>query len=149
MSDFNKSLIFSIGFRRTQIPNFIEIRPVGAEFFHADIHDAILRTRRTIGLPASRRSNARSKAFERTACHSLCVCCCTRVARSDSSGVTMATGNGVIIDVTLPNRVRVTSPTRDRGSRRKSRRRYGPGYFMLEARPEVTLFLDTRCSERT
>ena len=36
-SDFNKSLIFSTDFRKkTPVSSFIEIRPVGAELFHAD-----------------------------------------------------------------------------------------------------------------
>jgi hypothetical protein len=37
LSDFNETLIFSTDFRKkAQISSFIEIRPVGAEFFHAD-----------------------------------------------------------------------------------------------------------------
>jgi hypothetical protein len=37
LSDFNETLLFSIYFRKnTQIPNFVKIRPVGAEAFHAD-----------------------------------------------------------------------------------------------------------------
>jgi len=35
-SDFNENLIFSTDFRKNQIPNFMKIRPVGAELFHAD-----------------------------------------------------------------------------------------------------------------
>jgi hypothetical protein len=39
MSDFNDTLIFWVDFRKKknpQISNFIEIRPVVAELFHAD-----------------------------------------------------------------------------------------------------------------
>ena len=37
MSDFNKTLIFSTDFSKNpQISNFMEIRLVGAEIFHAD-----------------------------------------------------------------------------------------------------------------
>ena len=36
-SDLNKTLIpLSDSLKNTQIPNFIKIRPVGAELFHAD-----------------------------------------------------------------------------------------------------------------
>jgi hypothetical protein len=35
--DFNETRIFLTGFsKNTQIPNFIKIRPVGAELFHAN-----------------------------------------------------------------------------------------------------------------
>ena len=38
LSDFNKTLIFSTDFRNKKAPtsNFMKIRPVGTEFFHAD-----------------------------------------------------------------------------------------------------------------
>jgi len=39
LSDFNETWIFSIIFRKTKYPillNFMKIRPVGAELFHAD-----------------------------------------------------------------------------------------------------------------
>ena len=39
MSDFNESLIFSTDFRKkknAQIPNFMKIRPLGAEVLRAD-----------------------------------------------------------------------------------------------------------------
>ena len=37
LSDFNKTCIISKDFsKNTQIPNFIKIRPVGAELFHAE-----------------------------------------------------------------------------------------------------------------
>ena len=37
LSDFNESCIFSTGFRKnTQISNFMKIRSVEAELFHAD-----------------------------------------------------------------------------------------------------------------
>jgi hypothetical protein len=35
-SDFNETLIFPTFFLNTQLPNFIRIRPVEAELFHAD-----------------------------------------------------------------------------------------------------------------
>ena len=34
-SDFNETSIFSTYIRKKKIPNFIEIRPVGTELFHA------------------------------------------------------------------------------------------------------------------
>jgi hypothetical protein len=37
LADCNETGIFSTDFRKiTQIPNFMKIRPVGAELFHAD-----------------------------------------------------------------------------------------------------------------
>ena len=37
LSDFNDTLIFSTDFRKPhKISNFMKIRPVGAELFHAD-----------------------------------------------------------------------------------------------------------------
>jgi hypothetical protein len=37
LSDFNETLIFSTDFRKkAQILSFMEIRPVGAELFHAE-----------------------------------------------------------------------------------------------------------------
>jgi len=37
LSDLNETLIFSTDFRKIlQISNFMKIRPVGAELFHAD-----------------------------------------------------------------------------------------------------------------
>jgi hypothetical protein len=40
MSGFNETCIFSTDFRtKAQTPNFIEIRPVGADLFHEDGHD--------------------------------------------------------------------------------------------------------------
>ena len=39
LSDFNETCIFYIDFRKTQISNFNNIRPVGAELFHTDGHD--------------------------------------------------------------------------------------------------------------
>ena len=53
LSDFNDTWIFWTVFRKNpQIPNFMKIRPVGADLFHEDRHDEansrfsqILRTR--------------------------------------------------------------------------------------------------------
>ena len=41
LSDFTETWTFSIDFfpKYTQISNFMKIRPVGAELFHADRHD--------------------------------------------------------------------------------------------------------------
>ena len=37
LSDFNETCMFSADFReKAQISNFVKIRPVGAEMFHAD-----------------------------------------------------------------------------------------------------------------
>ena len=36
LSDFNQTLIFSTGVRKNQVLNFVKIRLVGAELFHAD-----------------------------------------------------------------------------------------------------------------
>jgi len=37
LSDFNDTLIFSTGFQKyLQFSNFMEVRPAGAELFHAD-----------------------------------------------------------------------------------------------------------------
>jgi len=38
LSDFYGNVIFAIDLKKThtQIPNFMEVRPVGAELFHAD-----------------------------------------------------------------------------------------------------------------
>jgi hypothetical protein len=41
-SDFNETLIFWTDFgKKTHISNFMEIRPLGAELFHADRHDKV------------------------------------------------------------------------------------------------------------
>jgi hypothetical protein len=34
LSDFNKTRIFSTGFRESALSNFMKIRPVGAELLH-------------------------------------------------------------------------------------------------------------------
>jgi hypothetical protein len=36
LSDFNQTLIFSTGARENEVLNFVKIRLVGAELFHAD-----------------------------------------------------------------------------------------------------------------
>jgi hypothetical protein len=54
LSDVSETLIFPTDFRKkTQISNFIKIRPVGAEWFHADGHEATCRLLQFLAKAAS------------------------------------------------------------------------------------------------
>jgi len=71
LSDFNVSLIFSTDFRKkknTRIPNFMKIRPLGAEWFHADgqTHKQTDMTKLTVILRNSANAPTKIHCFEDT-----------------------------------------------------------------------------------